>query len=95
MYIYIYVHVYEHSSPCHPQMQVKGLLYKEVPIFEHPEHHHFFWAKAYLKWTEANWKTDQVEKNKIKFILENMDATSKLKQRVTIQLINFPKNLHL
>ena len=52
--------VCEHSSLCHPQMQVKAPSGREEAICEHdpetlPEWQS--WTKAHLKQTETKWKT--------------------------------------
>lgn len=51
-YIY-HVHVYEHSSSCHPQMQVKLSHTKNMNIDERE----LLWVKGHLKWVEDKWKT--------------------------------------
>jgi len=48
----------EHSSPCHPQTQVKALSYKNNPYISMLKKHcRLLWAKAHLKRTEPKWKT--------------------------------------
>lgn len=55
------INVYEHSSLCHPQMQVKAQSCKEETILYVnmiQKCCRLLWAWAHLKWSESNWKTD-------------------------------------
>ena len=85
--------VCEHSSPCHPQIQVEALSCKEKAICETliQKCCSLLWAEAHFQLTEAKWETDlwsDVWNWNLKYFFETMcTASPGLKRRGTIWLV--------